>query len=170
MTIETNGRFQRKQLSNQLDRFDTMLDGLSEALNETIAGAVRDGTRLALKDAVVEILTDPALRSKLRDATEPVKAATEPATNPSFWQAAKAKASAAGRALKSAASTTASFVANAAVSVVATVRNPGLAIAVVSFFARHALSTAISAITAAAAAVSIHARQWTRRSMQIFVD
>ena len=69
MAIHTNGKPQRKQLSDQLDRFDTMLDGLSQALNESIADAVRDGTRLALKDAVIEILTDPALRAKLRDAT-----------------------------------------------------------------------------------------------------
>ena len=37
----SNGKPQRKQLSEQLDRFDTMLDGLSEGLSAAIADAAR---------------------------------------------------------------------------------------------------------------------------------
>lgn len=189
MVTQTNGKPQRKQLSDQLDRFDSMLDGLSEALNETIADAVRDGTRLALKDAVIEILTDPALRAKLRDATEPVMAVPAPAKKPSFWQAAKARVAAAGHALKAGAAAVVTSVASAAMSVVSAVRNPakiavvisglkhllwvgasaGLAIAIVSYFAPHMISAALSGITAAAAAISIRARNWTRRPIQTAV-
>jgi hypothetical protein len=78
---------ERKQLADQLDRFDALLDGLSEGLMGAITDAVRDGTRLAVKDAIVEILTDPALRVKLHQAAAPEPAAApapgEP--RPGFW-------------------------------------------------------------------------------------
>ncbi|MEI7686384.1 MAG: hypothetical protein WCL32_15300, partial [Planctomycetota bacterium] len=171
------------------DRFDALLDGLAAGLNDAIADAVRDGTRLALKDAVIEILTDPTLRAKLRDATEPVRAAPEPAKKPSFWQVAKARVAAAGRALKAGGQAVATSVATAAMSVALAVRNPaqiavvvnslkhlvwvggcaGLSIAVVSYFAPHMISAGLSGITAAAAAISIRAGNWTRRSFQAAV-
>lgn len=189
MAIHTNGKPQRKQLSDQLDRFDTMLDGLSQALNESIADAVRDGTRLALKDAVIEILTDPSLRAKLRDATEPVKVTPVMAKKWSFWDAAKAKVGAAGRALKNAAALAVGSVLGAAHTVVTTVRNPGriatalnglkrllgigasagLAIAVISYFAPHAISAALSGIAAGAVAISLRLGTWSRRAVRPIV-
>jgi high-affinity Fe2+/Pb2+ permease len=186
MAIQTNGKPQRKQLSDQLDRFDTMLDGLSEALNVTIADAVRDGTRLALKDAVVEILTDPTLRSKLREATDPVKPSAEPMKRSSFWEAAKARVAATSRALKTAGAMAASSAVSGVKTFVDAVRNPtnitalastlkrlvwvgasaGIVIAVVSYFAPHTISAALSGLTAAVAAISILANNWTRRALQ----
>jgi len=45
MTATMNGRPQRKQLSDQLDRLDTMIDCLSDALPQAVADATREGTR-----------------------------------------------------------------------------------------------------------------------------
>ena len=59
----TNGRPKRKQLSEQLDRLDGIIDVLAEGLNKAVADAAREGTRLAVKDAILEILTNPELRS-----------------------------------------------------------------------------------------------------------
>src|SRR4051812_19026608 len=61
-TVTTNGRRARKQLSDQLDRLDAILDALAEGLPGAVADACREGARQAVKDAVVEILTNPELR------------------------------------------------------------------------------------------------------------
>lgn len=183
----TNGRPQRKQLSEQIDRLDTILDGLSEGLNEAVADAVRDGTRLALKDALIEILTDPTLRAKLRQAAAPEM--TEPGAKPGFWASMKARISAAGRAIKNAAAATVATVANVAHAAVMALRDPsrlavlaanvkrlfwigvsaGLAFAIVSYFAPHAVSAALSGLAGAAAAISLRAGNWTRRAIQTVV-
>ena len=64
-----NDKPTRKQLSDQLDRLDSILDALSDGLNGAVADAAREGTRLAVKDAIVEIMTDPTLRAKLHQAS-----------------------------------------------------------------------------------------------------
>jgi hypothetical protein len=102
----TNSKPPRKQLSDQLDRLDLILDALSEGLNGAVADAAREGTRLAVKDAVVEIMTDPTLRARLREAAAPESAATptpSPRT-PGFWARLKAKASQATAAVSRAVS------------------------------------------------------------------
>src|SRR5271157_2019498 len=65
----TNSAPPRKQLSDQLDRLDGILDALSEGLNGAVTDATREGVRLAVKDAVIELLTDPTLRARLHEAT-----------------------------------------------------------------------------------------------------
>ena len=65
-----NGRAPRKQLSDQLDRLDAIIDVLADGLPEAVADACREGARQAVKDAVVEILTNPELRALL-DALAP---------------------------------------------------------------------------------------------------
>ena len=47
----SNHKLPRKQLADQLDRLDGILDALSEGLNGAVADAAREGTRLAVKDA-----------------------------------------------------------------------------------------------------------------------
>ena len=64
----TNGKPQRKQLADQLDRLDAILDCLAGGLNEAVADAAREGTRLAVKDAIIEILTNPDLRELVHRA------------------------------------------------------------------------------------------------------
>ena len=183
-TTTTNGRPQRKQLADQIDRLDSILDGLSEGLNEAVADAVRDGTRLALKDALIEILTDPTLRTKLRQAAAPET--NETAKKPGFWASMKARVSAAGRAIKNVAAASVATVATVAQSAVAAVRDPsvmamlfanlkrlfwigvsaGFAFAVVSYFAPHAVSAALSGVAGAVAVISLRASNWTRRAIQ----
>ncbi|MBX7106929.1 MAG: hypothetical protein K1X57_22860 [Gemmataceae bacterium] len=75
-----NGRPQRKQLSDQLDRLDGIIDCLADGLNQAVADAVRDGTQAALQQLVLETLRNPDTLELLRRAlaTHPVPAA-EPA-------------------------------------------------------------------------------------------
>jgi len=60
-----NGRLSRKTLSSQIDRLDSMLDGLAENLNEAVADAVKDSVaavvRNAVEIAVKEVLSNPDL-------------------------------------------------------------------------------------------------------------
>src|SRR4051794_29093174 len=105
MPTVSNSRPPRKQLSDQLDRLDTILEALSDGLNGAVADAAREGTRLAVKDAVVEILTDPNLRAKLRQAAapDPVEEPASAARSSSFWSRLKAKASQSAEAVRGAA-------------------------------------------------------------------
>ena len=103
-TATVNGRPQRKQLSDQLDRLDAILDVLAEGLPGAVGDAVRDGTRTALRDVLAEVLADPATAALLRRAVAPpspegvvptlspeVVAVLAPATvRPSFWARCKA--------------------------------------------------------------------------------
>src|SRR6185437_2884730 len=99
-----NGRPPRKQLSEQLDRLDSIIDSLAEGLPAAVAEAAREGTRAAVKDAIVEILTNPELRTLIQSFTPtapaPVSvsmpAASEPApAMPTAWQRLKARLAAA---------------------------------------------------------------------------
>ena len=179
---------ERKQLADQLDRFDALLDGLSEGLMGAITDAVRDGTRLAVKDAIVEILTDPALRAKLHQAAAPEPAAppapTEP--KPSFWSRLK---NAAASALASVGNAVNSVVSNGrqVAAVVAAVRDPfrvlrwigdlkrlltvaaavGLTAATLSLLAPHVVSAAVSGIASGVAAVAVQVSLWTRRAVHV---
>jgi len=71
--VETpNGRV-RKTLASQLDRLDQILDGLSTALNESVADAVERGVARVL----TEILTNPDIADRLRAPGMPPVAAHE---------------------------------------------------------------------------------------------
>jgi hypothetical protein len=77
MTATLNGRPQRKQLSDQLDRLDTMIDLLADGLPKAVADATREGTRAAVRDILGELLRDPEILTRLREA---LGAAPAPAT------------------------------------------------------------------------------------------
>jgi hypothetical protein len=92
----------RRQLSDQLDRLDAqllqidrVLDGLSEGLDGAVRDAVKEGTRIAVKEAVVTLLTDPGLRDALHQASTPPM---DP--KPSFWARLKAKVHSAATQVK----------------------------------------------------------------------
>ncbi len=66
----------RKTLASQIDRLDSILDGLDTAL----AGAVQEAVGLAVKEAVqavlTEVLTNPTLQEQLRlNMSAPVRTA-----------------------------------------------------------------------------------------------
>ena len=75
-TMQTNGKL-RKSLADQIDRLDTILDGLAEALNESVAAAVQQAVSLAVREAVqavlTEVLANPEMLRRLR-ASAPVPA------------------------------------------------------------------------------------------------
>src|SRR2546421_5860725 len=56
-TPTANGRA-RKSLEHQLDRFDSILDGLANALNESVADAVRDAVGQAVREAVQAVVAE----------------------------------------------------------------------------------------------------------------
>lgn len=94
----SNGKPQRKQLADQLDRLDAILDCLADGLNQAVADAAREGTRLAVKDAIIEIMSNPDLRALLVPPAPAVPtSAAQPAAEPKkpgVWSRIKAKAAA----------------------------------------------------------------------------
>jgi len=96
-TSTMNGKPQRKQLGDQLDRLDSIIDALAEGLPGAVADACRDGARLAVKDAIIEILSNPELRAMLTPMRpEPVVAPSpapvpEEPKKPGLWSRIKAR-------------------------------------------------------------------------------
>ena len=103
-TIILNGKPRRKQLCEQLDRLDSIIDVLADGLPSAVADATRDGTRQAVRDAVVEILSNPELRAMLAGIAPPMMPSRMPTLNfntapmpeavqpkLSFWAKARAK-------------------------------------------------------------------------------
>lgn len=104
---------QRRQLSDQLDRLDTIIDALAEGLPGAVTDAVREGARAAIKDALIEIITNPELRALLAPVAPatpiPTPLAAAPAESrasmptepkrPSLWSRLKSKVRAAKAAI-----------------------------------------------------------------------
>src|SRR3954467_311235 len=65
-TISPNGRPGRKSLASQLDRLDSILDALSDGLNQAVATVVEDTVSKAVAVAVKEVLTNPDLLRAMR--------------------------------------------------------------------------------------------------------
>src|SRR5262249_1098155 len=54
----SNGSAQRKQFSSHLDRLDTVLGSLADALHRSVADAVKDMVGQVVKEAVETTLTE----------------------------------------------------------------------------------------------------------------
>jgi hypothetical protein len=185
MTMQTvqNNKAPRKQLSDQLDRLDSILDTLAEALNGAVADAAREGTRLALKDAIVEIMTDPTLRAKLHQASAPEPPAT--AKSASVLPRIKARVVEAAKGVGRWVATIAERgkararkLAETASETLKTIRGlgrmknlalvglgVGATLAVVGLAAPHAVAAGLSGVCGAAAAVAVQIGVWTRRTL-----
>jgi hypothetical protein len=115
-TTHPNGRVARKTLASEIDRLDSLLEGLAENLNEAVATAVKDAVSQAVREAVnaviQEVLTNAELLRRLQPEPTPVQATPPPAlsqpnrsvqTLQHAWNWTRAavaqKASAAGRLL-----------------------------------------------------------------------
>src|SRR5262249_7482708 len=76
----------RKSLSEQIDRLDSLLDGLADNLNAAVADAVRDAVGGAVREAVqvtlLELLAHPEIKSLLQAATASCSAPPSPKTPP----------------------------------------------------------------------------------------
>ena len=70
MTTTSNVPAERKSLAGQLDRLDTILDGLADGLNEAVATAVKQAVTTAVEAALVEVLTSAELQRRLRAEPE----------------------------------------------------------------------------------------------------
>ena len=92
MSVTLNGKPPRKQLADQIDRLDRILDGLAEALDHSVQDAAREGARSAVKEILVEVLTDPEVMNLVRTITAPATPSsapsqpTVPPARPSLWR------------------------------------------------------------------------------------
>ena len=197
-TTTMNGKPQRKQLADQLDRLDGIIDALAEGLNQAVADACREGTRLAVKDAIVEIMTNPELRAMLappaRPEPTPVQAAPpvydlppEPKM-PGLWSRMKSKLKAARAAVTGAAKKAKADVADkykAARETVVAVGEAtgevlplrrvlmvglgvGLAVGIACLVVPHTAAAAVSAVSVAATAVAVQTVSWLKRAARRF--
>lgn len=177
----TNGRPQRKQLSDQLDRLDSILDALAEALPEAVADACREGARQAVKDAVAEILASPELRSLItglaaaRVAPPPTPAEPD-AAKPGIWSRLKCRLVAARTAVtrkcRTAGTTVATMTRTVAAmmplrKILAIGTGVGVVVGAVSYACPHTVSAVIGGIGAACTAVAAQIGTWFRRSTSI---
>ena len=142
--------------------------------------AAKVGTRLAVKDALVEILTDPGLRAALHTASAPPgRGKTETA-----WDRLKAKIRRAAAATKGAGVAVAAAVAARAVALktaagmvgsaarwawrlrtgVLVGLGVGAVVAAVSYLTSHGVAAALSGAGAAVTAGVVQAGLWARRA------
>ena len=86
----------RKTLASQIDRLDSILDGLAENLNEAVADSVKGAVTVAVQEAVhaalVEILSNAQVRRRLSVQTPVVVRLAEKARSCWNWLAGTAKA------------------------------------------------------------------------------
>jgi hypothetical protein len=89
-TPSLNGRM-KKTLSFQLDRLDTILDGLAEALNGAVAEAVKEAVGPAAREAVKVALNEAMAQAAVEKPQREVeKAPAAPSAVVGFWSKAKA--------------------------------------------------------------------------------
>jgi hypothetical protein len=173
-----NGRPQRKLLSEELDRLDSIIDSLAEGLPEAVAAAAREGTRAAVQGAILEILSNPELRALLQNSTPAAPAPSEPvATGPSLWTRIKMKLAAAKAVIVEQVYVAKTLVAHAirTLGVVVPVKRIAIivGVAVLGGIAIHAAPAGFSAaIVVAAGAVGAGLLQfgnWLRRSARVLL-
>jgi hypothetical protein len=178
----TNHRPQRKQLSDQLDRMDSIIDALADGLPGAVADACREGARQAVRDALAELVASPELRALLHTLSAARAPAPTPAPEPQrassgLWGRLKAslaaardavarRCRAAATAVTSAVRTLASVVPLKKVALSAA--GVGLVVGTVSYLAPHAVSAVISGVGGACAAAAAHVGVWLRRSFRVF--
>lgn len=183
---ETNSKPGRKQLSDQLDRLDTILDTLADALPQAVADATREGARQAVRDVIIELVSNPELRNLIAGVTPPAPTPTAPlvttspaaeATGPSFWsrmkaevaattQAVKARCQAAAKAVTSTVRTLSTIMPLRLILIVGAV--VGVAVGLISYLCPHSVSVVVGAVGAACTAVAAQVGSWLRRSARMF--
>jgi hypothetical protein len=77
---KVNGSAPRKQLSEQLDRLDNIIDALDEGLKGAVADAVREAVAVAVQEAVQavvrELLSNPEVLRAVAGAAQPQQSTT----------------------------------------------------------------------------------------------
>jgi hypothetical protein len=175
-------------LSDQLDRFDQILDGLADGLNEAIADAAKEGTKLAVQSAIVEILSNPELRAAIQGVGP--APATSPSMSPrSAWARVKDILRSARMAVAAITSATRTVVGNklrAAKSVlvgagrllvsgwrvkgaVLATAVVGVAVGIAGYYAAPHASMVLSAAAGAFVAVAVRTALWVRKTLWFFL-
>lgn len=181
----TNGRPQRKQLSDQLDRLDSIIDALAEGLPEAVAAAAREGTRAAVKDAIVEIISNPELRGLMQSIAPvvvptpaPSTTSTEPTVvEPSPWAKLRANLAAARvaiseryRAAKDSVTTTMRTLSMLMPlrRIVLVAVGVGIVAAILGYIAPAGVAAVIAGIGGMVSALAAQVSSWFRRSKRMF--
>jgi hypothetical protein len=176
----TNGK-SRKQLSDEIDRLDGVIDVLAEGLPGAVTDACREGARAAVKDAILEIVTNPELRALLapaQPAPATVVAAPELAPEPEPptpgpWARIKAGLAAARDAVAArckaardaiAAAGTAAGEAIPARRILLVGLGVGAVAGVACLVMPQTLAAVVTAVTTAATAVAVQAGTWLKRA------
>jgi hypothetical protein len=197
-TTAPNGRPQRKQLADEidrldqqmgdrLDRLDSILDAIAEGLPGAVTDTCRDGARAAVKDAIIEIVTNPELRALLAPAAPaapaPVPAPAAEPGKPGPWTQLKARVAAARDAITGAAARAREAVAarcQAASETVAAVGRAtgealpwrrvlwvslgvGLVVGLACLAVPHTAAAAVGAVTATSTSVAVQTGNWLKR-------
>lgn len=187
----TNGKPARKQLADQLDRLDSIIDLLADGLPQAVADATREGARQAVRDVILELLTNPELRTLIAGlapaaqpavASEPLTTPTTPSSEPApakseFWGRVKEKCKAAKDATVRKCRAAKTAVINTARNLSAIMplkkmllvgAGVGVAVAAVSYVCPHTVSAVVSGVCGAATAVAVQVGRWFRRSAGLF--
>jgi hypothetical protein len=117
MTLTNTTQPPRKNLASQIDRLDSILDGLAENLNEAVATAVQQAVAAAVQEAVklavIEVVTNAELQQLLRPM--PPRAEAQKESPPGgLWGAVRGAVVRAGQAVAAAAAATGGWLASAA--------------------------------------------------------
>jgi hypothetical protein len=88
MTMNGNGQVGRKNLASQLDRLDSILDVLSDGLNEAVATVVQEAVGKAVELAVKEVLCNPDVLRAMRAQAAPEPKRSAPAAHTDFLRRA----------------------------------------------------------------------------------
>jgi hypothetical protein len=173
----TNGPAKRRQLADELDRLDNIIEGLANGLPEAVASATREGARQAVRDVIVELVSNPELRGLIAGLAPPRVVEAAPAVppeaaapRPGFWARAKsAAATAVGRCRAAVATATATAKTLSAVmplrKVILAGAGVGLVVGLVAYACPHGLAAAVGGLGAACAAVAAQVGAFFRRSV-----
>jgi hypothetical protein len=187
-----NGKPARKQLADQLDRLDGIIDCLADRLPEAVADATREGARQAVRDVILELLTNPELRTLIAGLAPAAQPAVAPESSVTSTASPSAEPAPAKSGFWGRVKETCKVVKDAAVrkcraaqaAVVNTVRTlaavmplkkmllvgagVGVAVAAVSYLCPHSVSAVVSGVGAACTTVGIQVGRWFRRSAGLF--
>ncbi|HEY3789692.1 MAG TPA: hypothetical protein VGL71_12600 [Urbifossiella sp.] len=179
-----NGRPDRKQLSAQLDRLDSIIDALAEGLPEAVAAAAREGTHLAVKAAIVEIISNPELRGLFQPPTAvpgtPVAMPIEvaPSTSARLWSRLKSKLASARVAITERFHTTSEAISTTTKTLAAIMPlrrmvlvalGTGVAVATIGYAAPVGFAAILAGIGGVVTAAVAQVGSWFRRSTRMLM-
>jgi hypothetical protein len=117
MTLTNTTQPPRKNLASQIDRLDSILDGLAENLNEAVSTAVQQAVTSAVQEAVKQAVIEVVTNAELQQLLHPTPPRAEPqgARQPGgLWRAVRGFVGKTGQAVAATAAATGGWLASAA--------------------------------------------------------